>query len=66
MLSFANTSDQKVGAMIFDSKIKIVAIVITKLQLRSFMAVLIFCDTPKKGQIPRNCDKTMLFTKTEP
>ena len=27
-------------------------------------AVLIFLDTPKNGQIPKNCDNTMLFTKT--
>lgn len=26
-------------------------------------AVLIFLDTPKNGQIPKNCDNTMLFTK---
>ena len=23
-----------------------------------------FFDTPKNGQMPKNCDKTMLFTKT--
>ena len=26
-------------------------------------AVDIFFETPRKGQIPKNCDKTMLFTK---
>jgi len=26
-------------------------------------AVEIFLETPRKGQIPKNCDKTMLFTK---
>jgi hypothetical protein len=25
--------------------------------------VSIFFDTPRNGQIPRNCDNTMLFTK---
>ena len=25
--------------------------------------VSIFFDTPRKGQMPRNCDNTMLFTK---
>ena len=27
------------------------------------IAVSIFLETPRKGQIPRNCDNTMLFTK---
>ena len=27
-------------------------------------AVDIFFETPKKGQIPKNCDKIMLLTKT--
>ena len=27
------------------------------------IAVSTFLDTPKNGQIPRNCDNTMLFTK---
>ena len=28
------------------------------------IAVSIFFDTPRKGQMPRNCDRTMLLTKT--
>ena len=27
------------------------------------IAVSTFLDTPRNGQIPRNCDNTMLFTK---
>src|SRR5690554_2981048 len=41
-----------------------VAMVSTKVTASPMpIAVSTFLDTPKKGQIPRNCDNTTLFTK---
>jgi len=46
-------------------KVTIVAMVSTKATAALMPnAVSIFCETPRNGQMPRNCEKTMLLTKT--
>ena len=48
------------------SEVTSVASVITKITATPMpKAVLNLLETPKKGQMPKNCDKTILFTNTQ-